>query len=132
MGWDGEWGKPRFKAVRFQTSGMGVGWKYGTIPERHSVQMQIEPVSSKFTSPRRLLRLQLTGLEWRASLGHAQRSSYMSCCFKSTRLMHLSSLTLLCACRLSESPAEAVVAPFIKGRIVILVLEILLEAHFHP
>jgi len=40
-----------------------------TIPERDSVQMQMEPVSSKFTSPRRLLRLQVTGLEWRARLG---------------------------------------------------------------
>jgi len=48
--------------------------------------------------------------------GHAQRS-YVSCCFKSTRLMHLSTSTLLYACRLSESPAEAAVAPFLKANL---------------
>ena len=57
----GRMGSPRFMAVWFQTSGMGVRWKYGTINHPGEI-FGADADRTKFTSPHRLLRLQVTGL----------------------------------------------------------------------
>ncbi|CAD6210798.1 unnamed protein product [Miscanthus lutarioriparius] len=76
--WDGDGGrgKPQIQGCSVPNERDG-SMEQSTIPERYSVQMQMEPVSSKFTSPRRLLRLQVTELEWRARLGSRWRKGWL-------------------------------------------------------